>query len=81
MLSFSVFPFLFCFVFSSYRFPCISSVAFVFLVASLLSLVADSVILVFRLGATPLPPPRAVLASLKFAYSPSVLSSFLRACC
>ena len=34
---------------------------------------------VFRLGATYTPP--ALLASLKYAYSPCVLSSFLRSCC
>ena len=43
------------------------------LFASLLSLVADSVILLFRLGA--IHPPPALLASLKYAYSPSVRSS------
>ena len=49
---------------------------FAFTSASLLSLVADSVILLFRLGAT---PPPAVLASLKYAYSPCVLSFFFLA--
>ena len=49
---------------------CIASFAFPF--AALLSFVADSVILLFRLGAT---PPPALLAGLKHAYSPYVLSS------
>ena len=61
------------FVLSSCRFPFDSCIAFfVFTFASLLSLVADSVILLFRLGAT---PPPALLASLKYAYSACVLFS------
>ena len=64
------------FDFSSRRFPFVSCIAFfAFLFASLLSLAADSVVLLFRLGAT---PPPALLASLKYAYFPCVLSSFLR---
>ena len=59
--SFSVFlpcSFFVRFVLSSCRFPSVSCIAFfAFLFASLLSLVADSVILLFRLGATP--PPSA----------------------
>ena len=59
------------FVRSSCRFPFLPCVAFfAFIFASLLSLVTDSVIM-FRLGAT---PPPALLASLKYAYSPCVLS-------
>ena len=42
------------------------------------SLVAYSVILLFRLVST---PPRAPLASQKYVYSPCVPSSFLRSCC
>ena len=58
LLSVSVFPFLFPFsLVLSFRlvvFPFVSCIAlFAFLFASLLSLVADSVILLFRLGATP----------------------------
>ena len=69
-------PFSFVVVLSSCRFPFDSCIAFfAFTFASLLSLVADSVMLLFRLGAT---PPPALLASLKYAYSPCVLSSFLR---
>ena len=57
-------PFSFVFVLSSCRFPFDSCIAFfAFAFASLLSLVADSVILLFRLGAT---PPPALLASLKY---------------
>ena len=43
-----------------------------FVFASLLSLVADYVILIFRLGAT---PPPSLVTSLKYAYSRRVLSS------
>ena len=79
-LSFSVSPFLgpffVRFVLAPYRFPFVSCITFIaFLFASLLSLVADSVILLFRLGGI---PPRALLASLKYAYPPCVLSFFLR---
>ena len=73
-MSHSLFLFSFVFVLSSCRFPFYSCIAFfAFTFASLLSLVADSVILLFRLGAT---PPPALLASLKCACSPCVLSSF-----
>ena len=57
--------------FASCRFPFFSCIAFfAFLFASLLSLVANSVVLSFRLGVT----SRALIASLKHAYSPCVLS-------
>ena len=53
-------PFLVRFVLSYSRFPFVSCIAFLdFLFASLLSLVADSVILLFRLGATSYTLPRA----------------------
>ena len=66
-------PFSFVLSFRLVVFRLVSCIAFfAFLFASLLSLVADSVILVFRLGATP-PPP--LLTSLMYACSPCVLSS------
>ena len=46
------------------------SPSLLYIFASLLTLVADSVILLVRIGAT---PPRALLASLKYAYSPYML--------
>ena len=59
-------PFSFFLSFRFVVFPFVSCIAFfAFLFASLLSLVADSVILLFRLGVT---PPPALLASLKYAY-------------
>ena len=56
VLSFSVFPFLFRFVFSSCRFSVCCIAFFAFLFSSLISLVSDSVFLLFRLGATPRAP-------------------------
>ena len=78
LLSFSVFPFLvpfsFVFVLSSCRFPFVSCIAFfASLFASLLSFVADSVVLLFRLGATP--PARSLPEVCVYTYSPWVLSS------
>ena len=75
-------PFSFVFVLSSCRFPfdsCIAFVAFTF--ASLRSRVADSAILLFRLGATCTHPPRSLRAwSMRIPLACCLLS-FLRCWC
>ena len=78
-LSVSHFLFLFrLFVLSSCRFPFDSCIAFfAFTFASLLSLVADSVILLFRLGA--IPPPRSLRAP-QVCVLPSSAVFFLLSC-
>ena len=69
------------FVLSSCRFPFDSCIAFfAFTFAFLLSLVADSVILLFRLGA--IPPPCSLRAwSMRIPLACCLLSSFLRCWC
>ena len=68
------------FVLSSRRFPFVSCIAlFAFLFASLLSLLADSCSVILVISSWRYTPP-ALIAILTYAYSPCVLSSFLRCC-
>ena len=79
-LSFSVFPFLapFSFVLSFglvvFRLFLVSPSP-LFSSLPCFSLVADSVIMLFHFVSALRPPPHALLATLKYAYSPCVLSS------
>ena len=74
-------PFSFVVVLSSCRFPFDSCIAFfAFTFASLLSLVTDSVLLLFYLGATP-PPHSLPVWSMRIPLACCLLSSFLRCWC